>query len=242
MIKEKINITLENQDMCFEGCEGCGAKCCASNLIFLTLYDFEQVSKNFPIFFRLKNKKLSIILFFYNKISSDNKEKKCIYLKNDLCSIYEYRPYACKSFPFSFEAENTNFSYSNECHAIRKIEKIETRDIVKFIKNNKVNEDIVSDFVTPNYINHSKVVYKDTDNFLQFCMKNNMLINFRTVYKDKKYNNFQTDLQDDLYVVNKLKLAFIKMKKPQLFQNNDYLNYLHAQVYSIGHIDKMLIL
>jgi Fe-S-cluster containining protein len=239
--KQNHPITSNSSNLCFEGCEGCGAKCCASNLIFLTLYDFEIVSKHFPIFFRVKDGKLSIIIFFYNKIGNNIENKKCIYLKNDLCSIYENRPYACKSFPFSFDSQKDIFKYSKECHGIRDIQKNETRNIIKFIDNeNKVNNKIVDNFVTSNYIHHSKDVYKDTDIFLKFCMENNMLINFRTIYKDKKFDTFQTQSQSELYVVNKLKFAFIKMKRPELLQGNNFINHLNDQIYSMQHIDKMI--
>jgi Fe-S-cluster containining protein len=238
--KEQSIIDSNSSNLCFEGCDGCGAKCCSSNLIFLTLYDFERVSNFFPIFFRLKDNKLSIIFFFYNKIGINEDNKKCIYLKNDLCSIYENRPYACQSFPFSFDSQNSKFKYSNECSGIRNFENIETREITKFSDKGSVNSKIIDNFVTPNYIHHSKDIYKDTDDFLKFCMENNMLINFRTMYKDKKYDKFQSGFQDELYVVNKLKFAFIKLKRPELVTGNHYLDYLNAQVYSVGHIDKML--
>jgi Fe-S-cluster containining protein len=240
MLEHRSDITSNSKNLCFEGCDGCGARCCSSNLIFLTLYDIQRVSQYFPIFFRMKDGKLSMIFFFYNKIGKNEEDKKCIYLKNDLCSIYNHRPYACQSFPFSFDSQKNVFQYSNECHGIRKENKIETRNITKFIDNtNNINKSIIENFVTPNYIHHAKNVYKDTDDFLKFCMENNVLINFRTMYKDSKYDKFQTNLQEELYVVNKLKFAFLKLKKPELLENG-FLSYLNAQVFSVGHIDRMI--
>jgi Fe-S-cluster containining protein len=50
-------------------------------------------------------------------------DEKCIFLKNDLCSIYKMRPLVCMFYPFELkEAENGRcaFAYTDECPAIGK--------------------------------------------------------------------------------------------------------------------------
>lgn len=47
---------------------------------------------------------------------------KCIFLKDDLCTIYQTRPLICRFYPFEFKEENHKhvFAYTDECPAIGK--------------------------------------------------------------------------------------------------------------------------
>jgi hypothetical protein len=49
------------------------------------------------------------------------KNRKCIFLKNKLCSIYQIRPLICMFYPFEFKEVRSNryiFAYTDECQAI----------------------------------------------------------------------------------------------------------------------------
>jgi Fe-S-cluster containining protein len=51
------------------------------------------------------------------------KDGKCIFLKNDLCSIYQIRPLICMFYPFELKEVGSNryiFAYTDECSAIGK--------------------------------------------------------------------------------------------------------------------------
>ena len=76
----------------FKGCEGC-TECCKKPMAPLILDDFEKVYKYFPILIA-KLDVLKPVMLLSNDIS-------CPYLKNNLCSIYENRPPACKIYPYS---------------------------------------------------------------------------------------------------------------------------------------------
>jgi Fe-S-cluster containining protein len=77
----------------FNNCEGC-IKCCENKMFApLILEDIKKVYKFFPIFvIFLPEPKLVIPLSL---------NKGCPYLENNKCSIYEFRPPACKIYPFS---------------------------------------------------------------------------------------------------------------------------------------------
>lgn len=235
------SLSLLNDKLCFEGCDDCGAKCCASNLIYVTLYDFETVAKYFPIFFRIKENNISLIFFFYNKTDNTKFDKKCIYLQNNLCSIYNDRPYACRSFPFSYSMQSSDFTYSNECAYIKDISIADTtKNILPFIKNNKINDTIINNFVTQNFIHYAKDIQNDTEEFINFAVNNNLLIKFKDVYKEQKYDNFQNNYFDELYIFNKIKISILNLKKKELFENNTFLDYIKAQLHSMSNVEKML--
>jgi Fe-S-cluster containining protein len=46
---------------------------------------------------------------------------KCVFLKDDSCSIYTLRPLVCRFYPFELKPDSTGkyvFSYTNECSSI----------------------------------------------------------------------------------------------------------------------------
>lgn len=81
------------ENLKFNNCQNC-TKCCENKMFApLILEDIKKVYKFFPIFIIfLPEPKLVIPLAINNK---------CPYLKNDKCSIYEFRPPACKIYPFT---------------------------------------------------------------------------------------------------------------------------------------------
>ncbi|GAB6074715.1 YkgJ family cysteine cluster protein [Nautilia lithotrophica] len=77
----------------FNNCRDC-IECCKNKLMApLVLDDFEKVYKFFPILIA-KLDYLKPVMLLSNGTS-------CPYLKNELCSIYESRPPACKIYPYS---------------------------------------------------------------------------------------------------------------------------------------------
>ena len=64
----------------------------------------------------------------YNyKIRKRTKDRKCVFLKENLCSIYSLRPLICMFYPFQLENaghERYMFLYTNECPGIGKGEEL----------------------------------------------------------------------------------------------------------------------
>jgi len=59
----------------------------------------------------------------YAYLMKKTKEGKCIFLKDNLCTIYEIRPLICRFYPFQLENKGNNkfaFTYTNECSGIGK--------------------------------------------------------------------------------------------------------------------------
>jgi Fe-S-cluster containining protein len=55
------------------------------------------------------------------------KDGKCIFLKNNLCSIYQIRPLICMFYPFELKEAGSDrhiFAYTDECSAIGKGSKL----------------------------------------------------------------------------------------------------------------------
>jgi Fe-S-cluster containining protein len=58
----------------------------------------------------------------YIYMMKKTKNGKCIFLKDDLCTIYRTRPLICRFYPFELKDENCKhvFAYTDECPAIGK--------------------------------------------------------------------------------------------------------------------------
>jgi Fe-S-cluster containining protein len=53
-----------------------------------------------------------------------SKDEKCLFLKNNKCSIYKIRPLICRFYPFQLKNIGNNrysFSYTNKCPGIEKV-------------------------------------------------------------------------------------------------------------------------
>ncbi|MEM3699998.1 MAG: YkgJ family cysteine cluster protein [Candidatus Bathyarchaeia archaeon] len=64
-------------------------------------------------------------------------EGKCVFLKDNLCSIYRIRPLICKFYPFQLESSKNGcfkFIYTNECPNIGKGPKLKRSFFEKFLK------------------------------------------------------------------------------------------------------------
>lgn len=92
-------VNIKSHDFHFHGCSTCEGHCCNGAKGFaaspLILEDFEEVYKNFPILFSVKEQKLVAYVLL-----NDGKNY-CKYYVNQQCSIYLQRPPACKLYPVS---------------------------------------------------------------------------------------------------------------------------------------------
>lgn len=83
----------------FSTCEGCLEGCCSGARIIcapLLVQDFHEVYERFPILFAyLKDEGLKAFVLLTNG------QKACRYFKDNKCSIYEFRPPACRTYPLS---------------------------------------------------------------------------------------------------------------------------------------------
>jgi len=63
-------------------------------------------------------------------------EGKCVFLKNNSCSIYQVRPLICRFYPFQLSSKNNRpvFTYTNECQGIGKGPKLKRSFFEKLFK------------------------------------------------------------------------------------------------------------
>jgi Fe-S-cluster containining protein len=66
-----------------------------------------------------------------------NTEGKCVFLKDNLCMIYEARPLICRFYPFQLENKGDNkfaFTYTSECPGIGKGPRLKRNFFEKLFK------------------------------------------------------------------------------------------------------------
>ena len=82
-------------------------------------------------YFTTKAKNKSPYLYEMKK----NSQGKCLFLEDNNCAIYEYRPLICRFYPFelkfSHDKENYVFEFTLECPEIGKGKKIVKKDFEK---------------------------------------------------------------------------------------------------------------
>lgn len=217
-----------HKNLSFLGCSNCDAKCCGSDIISLTTADFLKVSNYFPIFFYIKDEQISLVYFFYY-----TKGQKCVYLKDNQCSIYEYRPYACRTYPFSYEHNAKNISFDDLCPEFS-----DEKDGLKLVDDGYVNQKIVDDFIDNDMVKYSNDIMLETNQYINFCMENNFLSKFSETYSDEVYKNFNPTYKDDLYVIHQPKATVAILKNKKLFENNRFDKLLKAQINSITNVTK----
>jgi len=230
MSKSKI---YPNSKLSFLGCSGCGATCCQSNLIYASLYDFDKVTKYFPMFFMIKNSKISLVYFFYY---GEGYEQHCPYLKDNLCTIYQQRPYACRTYPFN--NNKNDFYYSNTCPHITQ----DSNNIGMQLSDSKsINKSIIDDFITEDFLDYQDHITKISEDFVKFCNKNDLLIPYKEHYKTKNiYMNFKPSMQKDLYVIHPFKLAALRLNGKQLFNGKEYyLSIIQQLIKAQSNIEKL---
>jgi len=228
MSKNKIT---PNSSLKFIDCSGCGAQCCQSNLIYASLYDFETVAELFPIFFMIQDHKISLVYFFYY---GEKDMEHCPYLKNNLCSVYEKRPYACRSYPFS-NIKN-DFYYSTTCPHILK-----TDFGMSLSDNRRINPTIIKDFVREDFLTKQDDIIKKSEEFVKFCNQNDLLIPYEKHYANKDmYMNFKPSMQKKLYCIHPFKVAALRLNGKKLFEGKEFfLNVIQKIIAAQTNIEKL---
>jgi Fe-S-cluster containining protein len=211
----------------FVGCSGCGAKCCASTLVYASLYDIAVTYKRFPLFFRVDKGSISLVLFFqYGRFQGE----KCAYLKGEMCSVYEERPYACRAYPFAYNP-NTKGAYSMDvdCPNI-----ITANEGTKLYVNDDINPDIIDHFVSQKMMDATAQNLSDTGEFVTFCHQNNLLVPFLEIYPG--FSDFQPDQQSKLFVIHPQRTALLRMKYKERFENESFVEGIKATISSMSNL------
>ena len=93
-----------------------------------------------------KEKYCQITDGFIHLIEKNNLNGKCIFLKDNKCSVYKSRPSQCRTWPFWNENMNPkvwNEDISINCPGIGKGNKIKSDSIKKFLKEDSKNERLI---------------------------------------------------------------------------------------------------
>jgi len=216
----------------FNGCSACDAKCCSSNIVFASLYDIDMATAYFPVLFYVRDQQISPVYFFYY---GETLGQKCPYLSNSLCTIYETRPYACRSYPFSFEGDH--LYYDDGCPQIAPLE---AGGMNLFI-NNKINPDIKSNFVSDEFHDQKEKNSDDTGAFVKFCLDSNFLVSYKDFYASSPlHQNFKPSLIDQLYILHPQRIGVMRMRNKEIFKDHpEYLEYIVSIIKSQTNIEKL---
>jgi len=114
-------------------CDRC-AVCCSNTedkvrLILLLKSETDRISKKTLIgLYGFAEKIQGFEPYIYQMKKTE--EGKCIFLKDDLCSIYKIRPLICRFYPFQLKNLGNNryvFAYTEECPGIGKGSQLKRR-------------------------------------------------------------------------------------------------------------------
>jgi Fe-S-cluster containining protein len=109
-------------------CQKCGL-CCGDTKthkrhILLLTKEAQQISKTLSKPTKTFAKKTKKHLPYAYEMKKTKKEGKCVFLKNNLCTIYPQRPLICRFYPFELkQTENSNthtFIPTTECIGINR--------------------------------------------------------------------------------------------------------------------------
>lgn len=219
----------------FNRCASCDAQCCSSSIIFASAYDFDFVAKYFPILFYVRDGSISPVYFFYY---GEKAGTKCPYLNQNLCSIYEERPYACRTYPFSIE--NGKFCYDDGCP---QISELSAGGLPLFDSKKDVNNALLEQFVTKDFSDKKELVMSVTENFVNFCLKKNILTALKDFYANNPlYLNFKPSLIDDLYIIHPQRIAVMRMQDKSMFDGNEhFLKFIITITSSVKNIQELAI-
>ena len=128
-------------------CQGSGM-CCVSRdsygFVYLSDIDIKRFSKYFKITQKnFKDKYCQITDGFIHLVEKSELKGKCVFLKNNKCSVYKSRPSQCRTWPFWNENMNEkvwNKNISINCPGIGKGKIIKNKTIEKFLKEDLNNE------------------------------------------------------------------------------------------------------
>ncbi len=151
----KINL---KEGIKFE-CQGSG-NCCVSRGSYGFVYLSDKDLKRFSNYFNLsidsfKSKFCQITDGFIHLSEKKSFNGKCIFLKNNRCTVYESRPSQCRTWPFWNENMNVKIwdnDISVNCPGIGKGKKINYTKIKKFLEDEEENDKSI----LKNRINHQK--------------------------------------------------------------------------------------
>ena len=138
-------------------CQGSG-KCCVSRdsygFVYLSNIDLKRFSKYFKLSLKaFKKKYCQITDGFIHLIEKNNLNGKCIFLKDNKCSVYKSRPSQCRTWPFwneNMNAKTWNEDISVNCPGIGKGKKISSKLIKKYLKEDYDNEiSILNGYANP---------------------------------------------------------------------------------------------
>ena len=128
-------------------CQGSG-NCCVSRGSYGFVYLSDKDLKRFSNYFKLsidkfKSKFCQITDGFIHLSEKKSFNGKCIFLKNNRCTVYESRPSQCRTWPFwndNMNAKVWNKDISINCPGVGKGKIIKKKEIDKFLKEDLRNE------------------------------------------------------------------------------------------------------
>ena len=128
-------------------CQSSGNCCVSRNsygYVYLSINDLKRFSKYFNLSIKdFKSQFCQTTDGFVHLTEKNSLNGKCIFLKNNRCSVYESRPSQCRTWPFWNENMNAkvwNENISINCPGIGKGKKVRSDIIKKFLKEDYKNE------------------------------------------------------------------------------------------------------
>jgi Fe-S-cluster containining protein len=233
VVAKKILDQKKHGDYGFNGCAVCDAKCCSSSIIFASLYDLSTVVTNFPVLFYVRDKQISPVYFFYY---GEQDGQKCPYLVENLCSIYERRPYACRAYPFSFEQGKA--CYDDGCPQVASLE---AGGMPLYSDKKTLSPSIMDNFVSTHFNNQQGQNIDDSERFTNFCLKNNLLVAYKDFYaKSALHLEFKPSLVEQLFMLHPQRLGVMRMKNKLLFEGvEEYLPLVVKMISSYATIENL---
>ena len=120
-----IDLRIEHPKQIHFRCKRC-ASCCGDTkrrvrMILLLRSETNSISKTISKDIQEFSEKIEGYEPYVYQMKK-NKDGKCIFLKNNSCSIYEIRPLICRFYPFKLEPKKKVyvFNYTGECRGIGK--------------------------------------------------------------------------------------------------------------------------
>ena len=131
-------------------CQGSG-NCCVSResygYVYLSTNDLKRFAKYFNLSIKdFKSKYCQITDGFIHLTEKKNINGKCIFLKDNRCTVYKSRPTQCRTWPFwneNMEAKIWNEDISINCPGIGKGKTINRNLINKYLKEDYDNEKLI---------------------------------------------------------------------------------------------------
>ncbi|HJE03147.1 Flagellin N-methylase [Aliarcobacter thereius] len=111
-----------------KACESCGGKCCTgeSGYIWINISEIEALAKHLKMTlddFRQKYLFKESYKYSLKEVKYQDGNFACCFFDNikKQCSIYEYRPHQCRTFPFWSYFKDNFKEVEKECIGIKKL-------------------------------------------------------------------------------------------------------------------------